>query len=268
MNIAEGELTALAFCWTIARRDGAGLALTSHDRDLLIGGRQFHAQPGMVPAAIERQLGIGEANGEIAGAIASAALTEEDLSAGRWDGAQIRLTGVDWTNPDAAQVLLMEGELAEIETDGAAFRAGLRGASAALSRSVCPETSSECRANLGDHQCRIDMAGRRVTVVVVAHEGDAVQVDQAIADDFLWGNVRILTGANTDFESAVVSVDGDRLTLREVPAVAIAEGDRMRLSHGCDKLFGNCRDRFANAINFRGEPHLPGNDLLTRFPGA
>ena len=34
------------------------------------------------------------------------------------------------------------------------------------------------------------------------------------------------------------------------------------------KLFATCRDRFANAQNFRGEPHLPGNDLLTRYPGA
>lgn len=28
----------------------------------------------------------------------------------------------------------------------------------------------------------------------------------------------------------------------------------------------NRRERFANALNFRGEPHLPGVDLLTRYP--
>ncbi|MBN8804942.1 MAG: phage BR0599 family protein, partial [Sphingopyxis terrae] len=28
------------------------------------------------------------------------------------------------------------------------------------------------------------------------------------------------------------------------------------------------RSRFSNAVNFRGEAHLPGNDLLTRYPGG
>jgi uncharacterized phage protein (TIGR02218 family) len=37
---------------------------------------------------------------------------------------------------------------------------------------------------------------------------------------------------------------------------------------GCDKRLETCRDRFANTLNFRGEPHLPGNDLLTRYPGS
>jgi uncharacterized phage protein (TIGR02218 family) len=45
-------------------------------------------------------------------------------------------------------------------------------------------------------------------------------------------------------------------------------GVRVRLTEGCDKRFETCRVRFANSVNFRGEPHLPGNDLLTRYPGA
>ena len=35
-----------------------------------------------------------------------------------------------------------------------------------------------------------------------------------------------------------------------------------------DGLLATCAGRFANAVNFRGEPHLPGMDLLTRYPGA
>ena len=41
MSISEGPLTSIAFCWAIERRDGAGLALTSHDRDLTIDGRLY-----------------------------------------------------------------------------------------------------------------------------------------------------------------------------------------------------------------------------------
>ena len=31
---------------------------------------------------------------------------------------------------------------------------------------------------------------------------------------------------------------------------------------GCDQRFATCRNRFANTVNFRGFPHMVGNDLL------
>ncbi|HKR91916.1 phage BR0599 family protein, partial [Novosphingobium sp.] len=35
----------------------------------------------------------------------------------------------------------------------------------------------------------------------------------------------------------------------------------------CDHTLNTCAARFSNAANFRGEPFLPGNDLLVRYPG-
>ena len=56
--------------------------------------------------------------------------------------------------------------------------------------------------------------------------------------------------------------------LRDPPRFAPAVGDMVEIMEGCDKSFATCTARFANAANFRGEPHLPGMDLLTRYPGA
>jgi hypothetical protein len=42
----------------------------------------------------------------------------------------------------------------------------------------------------------------------------------------------------------------------------------VELVEGCDKSLATCATRFANMVNFRGEPYLPGIDLLTRYPGA
>ena len=42
----------------------------------------------------------------------------------------------------------------------------------------------------------------------------------------------------------------------------------VELIEGCDKSLATCAARFGNAANFRGEPYLPGMDLLTRYPGA
>lgn len=36
----------------------------------------------------------------------------------------------------------------------------------------------------------------------------------------------------------------------------------------CDQRFETCRDRFSNVENFRGFPHLPGNDFVLSGPAA
>jgi uncharacterized phage protein (TIGR02218 family) len=41
-------------------------------------------------------------------------------------------------------------------------------------------------------------------------------------------------------------------------------GDAFRIAAGCDKRFSTCREKFANAVNFRGFPHMPGNDFVLR----
>ena len=61
---------------------------------------------------------------------------------------------------------------------------------------------------------------------------------------------------------------GTSVTLRAAPAFAVAAGALVELVEGCDKSFAICTARFGNAANFRGEPHLPGVDLLTRYPGG
>jgi hypothetical protein len=48
-----------------------------------------------------------------------------------------------------------------------------------------------------------------------------------------------------------------------VPGTAI--GTKAELIEGCDHTITTCATRFGNAVNFRGEPFLPGNDLLARY---
>lgn len=267
-EMLAGPLTSLAFCWRIERRDGAGFGLTSHDATLATGGVDYAAEPGMLPAAIERGLGMKESDGEVAGAITSGALDETDLVLGRWDGARVSLVAVDWESPDADSFPLLGGEIGEVRIENDGFKAGLRGAAAKLARSICPETSSECRAELGNRECRVDMAGRVRPCVVVGVDASGVLLDQVIGDDFLWGRARFLSGENAGLATVTVAVDGNRIELRDTMRGAVVAGDRIALREGCDKRFATCCVRFDNAENFRGEPHLPGNDLLTRYPGA
>ena len=266
MTWFETGLTTLAFAWRVERRDGVTLGFTSHDRDLVIGGLVHRAAPGMLPSAIERSDGLDADDVQLSAALTSDAFTEADLMAGRWDGAALRLSAVDWTAPDAAPVTLLTGEFGEVEIKDGGFAVGLRGPTAVLDAAMVEETSPECRAQLGDRRCRVDLSGRRISAVVVSVVDNVVTLSDALTDgDFSYGSLRWLTGDNAGIESRVVANAGATVTLRDVPAFAVVAGTRVELVQGCDKRFATCVARFGNAVNFRGEPHLPGNDLLTRY---
>jgi uncharacterized phage protein (TIGR02218 family) len=47
---------------------------------------------------------------------------------------------------------------------------------------------------------------------------------------------------------------------------SLSAGDTFSITAGCDKSFSTCRDRFANILNFRGFPHIPGNDFAFSYP--
>lgn len=270
MSIVDPDLTTIAFCWRVERRDGVALGFTTHDRDLAIGHLVYRAAPGMLPSAIALSDGFDPDTLDIAGALTSDAIGAADLAAGRWDGAAVTIFMVDWEAPDGERIKLARGELGDVSVEGNGFTTELRGPTALLDRPVVEQTSPECRAQLGDKRCRVDMAARaRTTRIAAVIEEDIVEVAAAAAGDaYGYGKLRWISGRNSGLESVLLSSVATRLTLREPPHFAPAVGDLVEISEGCDKRFATCTGRFANGVNFRGEPHLPGIDLLTRYPGA
>lgn len=269
-GIVDHDLSTIAFCWRLQRRDGVCLGFTTHDRDLTVADLPYRATPGMLPSAIARSDGFDADSLDVAGALTSAAISAGDLAAGRWDGAWVTIFIADWDDAAGAPVPLARGTLGDVSMAGNGFTAELKGPTAALDRPVVEQTSPECRAQLGDKRCRVDMAARtriaRLTAVIAE---DVLDVDTAAdANAYRYGRMRWISGANSGLDSAIFSSDGARLTLREPPPFAATAGDLVEIIEGCEKSFATCRDRFANGVNFRGEPHLPGIDLLTRYGAA
>lgn len=261
-------LSTIALTWLIERRDGIAIGLTSHDRDLIIDGFAYRAAPGMTPSAIRRSADLDADTMDVSGALGGAAIAEADLIAGRWDGARVMVRSVDW-DTGAVIAELGEGRIGQVELRDGAFTAELAGIGALLDRPVCEATSPECRAGLGDARCRVAMAGRRRMVRVAAVDDRMLTVDAVEPSANAYGNglVRWVGGSNSGLESAVAASSGTTLTLRRPPRFA-GIGALVELVEGCDKSIATCAGRFANAANFRGEPYLPGIDLLTRYPGA
>ena len=269
MSFLDGALTTVALCWRIERRDGVTIGLTDHDRALVIDGVTHRAAPGMTPSAIKRSDGLEADTMDVAGALTSAAITEADLVAGRWDGARVMLFAVDWTGAEG-RVPLGEGVIGAVETADNGFTAELRGPTAALDRPVVEETAPECRAELGDRRCRVAMAGRRRIVQVTGIDAQILSLDQTepVANAYGLGLLRWLSGDNVGFEHPIEASAGNTVTLATAPRFIVAVPALVELTEGCDKSIETCASRFANAVNFRGEPFLPGIDLLTRYPGG
>ncbi len=268
------EVTTIALCWRIDRGDGVVLGFTSHDRPITVAGLRYEASPGMTPSAISAGLGLDVATMEFGGALSAGAITAADLAAGRFDGARLRVFMVDWAAPEAGLLPVARGTLGDVASDTTegrgSFVATVRGPTAAFEALAVATCSPTCRAELGDARCRIDLAPLTTLATAAAGSTRDRLLVAGLADPerFQDGRVRVLGGGNRGIDARIAGSDAAGLNLIEALPGDVAAGTPLELREGCDKRLATCRDRFANAANFRGEPHVPGSDVLTRFPGV
>ena len=81
---------------------------------------------------------------------------------------------------------------------------------------------------------------------------------------FAEGLLTFTSGANTAITQKVKSSSVDGYLSTSLPFLSeVAIGDTYTITAGCQKRLSDCSGKFANAINFQGEPHLPGIDAVT-----
>jgi uncharacterized phage protein (TIGR02218 family) len=262
-------LEPTATFWRVLRRDGVTLGFTGHDRDLWFDGVLHRAAPGMLPSAIRRTADLAADSADVEGALSHEAISSADLAAGLFDGAQVRLGVVDWETGDRA--VLYRGEIGAIGQEASGFTAELLSAKAELEIDPVPRTSPTCRARFCGPGCTLSAARytHELRVATVDLAANAVAFEGGPpAESFRDGMLRWLDGPHAGRPNTVVDVADDALLLEQALDPTLAPGTLARLTEGCDHTIATCAARFANAINFQGEPFLPGNDLLTRYPAG
>ena len=75
-----------------------------------------------------------------------------------------------------------------------------------------------------------------------------------------------MTGRNAGLSREVKADASGVLTLVEPLPFPIEIDQVFEVEAGCDKRFVTCRDKFNNALNFRGEPYVPGVDAIFEYP--
>lgn len=260
------ELEGVATFWRIHRTDGVTLGFTTHDRDLTFGGVRHRAAPGMLPSAIRRTAGLSGDSAEMQGALAHDSISARDLALGRFDGARVEVGAVDWES--GAHAVLYNGTVGTVAQEDGGFTADLRSAKAALEGDPVPRTSPTCRARFCGPGCGLSPLPftHPATLLEVDHGDGRVRFSGPSPAVLVAGTVRWLDGPHAGAAMEIGARDGDWLVLDALLDAALAPGAQVRLREGCDHTLATCAGRFGNALNFRGEPFLPGNDLVARYP--
>ena len=273
-HLASGS-TTVCRAWTLLRRDGVVMGFTDHDRDLVVEGVTCRADTGMTARALQQTTGLSVDNTEAVGALSDAAITEAEILAGRFDGAEVRSFLVNWASP-ADWIEQFRGSFGEISRSGSAFRAELRGLSEALNQVQGYSYQPGCSAILGDARCAFGTSAPGYFAerqVEAALDGRIFDFGSFGGFDDRWfehGRFEMLTGEAAGLVG-VVKIDrlegtARRLELWQSLNAPVAVGDLFRVTAGCDKSATTCRVKFANLMNFRGFPHIPGDDWLASYP--
>lgn len=274
----QAETTTLCLCWLITRRDGVVKGFTSNVDDLSVnlggGSVTYKAATGTMVSNLQTSTGRGIDNLAAYGIINSNDITEADLLKGLYDDARVQIALVNYVDPSQF-VILATGFLGEVKVGRKAFETEVRTLLVRANQQVGKVCSPLCRVKvLGDSECTVNLASFTFASQTVSSVVSRSQFRTASAGVvgkpafyFAYGKLTWTSGANAGKSVEVRSHDTGSpclLTLAEIMPFDIQVGDAFTIIAGCDRRLETCRDKFANVLNFRGEPYVPGPDAVLR----
>lgn len=265
-NLVASGVTTLCHCWRLERRDGMVMGFTDHDRLLTFGGVDYEPETGFTASETEATLGLAVDTMEVAGAVSSDRITDDDISLGLWDDANVEAWIVDWTNV-ANRLIEKRGSIGEVTRGDLAYEAEIRGLAHRLNQETGRTYQRLCDAVLGDGRCKVNIAQAAFSGagLVISSTDDRLLSVSGLngfaARLFANGLLTWTTGANAGASIEIRGHSTGSLSLWRRAALPVNPGDGFKVVAGCDKSWEMCRSRFSNTANFRGFPHIPGDDF-------
>lgn len=265
----EGEATTVCQCWKLTRKDGVVSGFTDHDLPLTVDGVACKPGSGFAASEARSSLGLAVDPVDVEGALSSADLAEDDIEAGLFDGATVETCLVNWADPTQF-ARIRKAVIGKITMSDGRFVAELESMAASLDQPNGRTVRRICDAELGDGRCRFDLgqagfsASGSVASVETADTIIVAGLGGFAAGWFANGLVTWTDGAAAGRTARIIDhlvrAGEVAFVLWGPQADAPAPGDTFTVIAGCDKRFHTCKAKFANQLNFRGFPHLPGND--------
>lgn len=262
-----GGTTTLAYCWRLERLDGQIFRFTSLDVNLEFEGELYLSAQGFTPSPIQNAADLSVTNLDVVGPINTVSIEETDVIAGLWDAATVEVFEVNYRDMSQGRMKLLNGKLGNLNAGQVQFEAEQRGIEQAFQQPFGRVFAPTCDATLGDARCGVHLPALTVagTVTAVTSRREFVASALAQATDFFGGGlVEWTAGANVGVRMEVQRfIPGGAFELVLQLPYDLQVGDTFTVSPGCRKRRNeDCRDKFANAVNFRGFPDIPGNNRI------
>lgn len=288
IQVLAGSVDCMSYLvqiWRIQRLDGIIHTFTSHDQALIYADETYYPCGSINASAYQASGQFGEVgNATLAGLIAldntQSGIPARDIAAGLLDAAEVKIWEVPWQGDENALPVL-KGYIGKIEQKDINYQAEIITLSSLLnSSSLLDSYTPNCRFQLGDSNCTVDLAPLTESSVVsdLAEGSVSMQSSKRQFFDVLrteadgyWanGNLTWDSGNNAGYSSEVAnSFDSGAITLWNVMPNDIQIGDDYTIVPGCDKLKTTCIAKFNNIENFGGFPDIPGNDVIFQTPDA
>jgi uncharacterized phage protein (TIGR02218 family) len=265
----EGETISLCTLWRVALLEGTVLGFTDHDANILLDGLTYAAASGFTASAIDTTAALNVDNMDVDGMLVSPSITDDDLISGRWDYAAIKIMMINWRDLSAGVITLRVGRLGEVSAAGSKWKAEIRGLMQALQTPIGQIYQPGCRANFGDARCKFDVSTVTTlcTVSAISADGRVLFAPELTLPPGLYdgGKVAFLTGLDHGLVGEVKRNDVGWVELHLPMPLPVQVGDAFNATQGCLKRpMEDCKARYNNIINFRGEPYLPGTNRMVK----
>ena len=263
----QTDVTTVAWCWKLTLQDGTILGFTNHDNDLHINNITYEASSGFEPTAVDTTNDMATDNLDVTGMLDSERIKATDISNGRFDFAEVEIFLCNWAKVTDPVLILRRGTIGRISHGKNGFQAEVRGLLEAFQQAAGLAYQKQCRAQFGDSQCGLNKAAYTFTGTVTSISQDgSFSTNLTQEDDYFSYGVIRFERTGEEMEVKKYSQTGGGISLF-LPVLSFAVGDTFSVSAGCDGNFSTCKTRFSNVFNFRGEPFIPGNDLMASYPG-
>lgn len=280
------ELTLALFLKITPSADFANvdpLGFTSLDSSVTLAAHSltFFPTAGLHPSTTESESGK-PSNFELRGIFESVGVTEADLLAGKWNGAEIELWRMNYADLTMGEEVLFRGVISHFTDHQDYFKAEIVGLANRMSTNFGGMTSRICRrvrtftdfpgecgyqdpTTHGFDSQRQVIADTIISRLAIDFDG----YESVPADFYTNGKAECLTGENEgiarEIQSGVVSGGLLHVVLKRAFPLTVTAGDDFELTVGCNGTLERCM-YLDNVIERHAEDYIPGIEKAAKVP--
>ena len=255
----NSSVTEYAICWHIKLTNGVQIGVTDHDNDIEVTGVKYLSKALVKYDVAQKSSNMLKGINEISGIIDHELIKEDDILKGKFDNALLSIYLVDYKNIKKSPYLLKQGYIGNIKCSNNQFYADIYPLTEKLNSNIIQSFSPYCRAKFCDKKCQLDKG-----IYTKIGKIDKVINKNSFLDEgrnevkgyYDFGTIKFLSGKNKDIILEISNFHNQVIEVILPPLVELNLGDKYEITAGCDKNFSTCINKFNNAINFRGEPHI------------